>query len=177
MKAISVRQPWIWAILFALKRIENRAWLASPGLLAQAVALIGQEILLHASSGCTYEEYLDGCDAIALAKGWGATTAAAMIPQLRDLPRGVLVARARLEDVVRTDKMGHRWSRRDARCALCGSLDTTTTRVTRCHKADPWANLGCIGLILADVEPMANPITYKGRLGFFEVPDEIVRAA
>jgi hypothetical protein len=26
MKALSVRQPWAWAIIYALKNVENRGW-------------------------------------------------------------------------------------------------------------------------------------------------------
>lgn len=42
MKALSIKQPWLWAITNLDKRIENRTW--KPPLW-----IIGQRIALHAS--------------------------------------------------------------------------------------------------------------------------------
>ena len=47
MKAISVRQPWAWAIISALKDIENRGW---------PIHYRG-DILIHAAKTCTKKEY------------------------------------------------------------------------------------------------------------------------
>lgn len=49
MKALSIRQPWAWAILHAAKNIENRDWPTSfRGTFA-----------IHAAKGMTKGEYLD----------------------------------------------------------------------------------------------------------------------
>ncbi len=45
MKAISVRQPWAWAIIHAGKDVENR----SPATIARWKSLVGQRIAIHAS--------------------------------------------------------------------------------------------------------------------------------
>jgi hypothetical protein len=51
-KALSVRQPWAWAITRAGKDIENRDWKPwNPGLKFRGA------FLLHASSGMTRREY------------------------------------------------------------------------------------------------------------------------
>ena len=42
MKALSIQQPWAWAILHAGKRVENRTWWPPR-------SLIGQTFALHAS--------------------------------------------------------------------------------------------------------------------------------
>ncbi|RCJ19276.1 hypothetical protein A6770_31970 [Nostoc minutum NIES-26] len=47
MKALSVRQPWAWAIIYASKDIENRGW---------PIYYRG-DILIHAAKGCTKKEY------------------------------------------------------------------------------------------------------------------------
>ncbi|MCD0160024.1 hypothetical protein IHN63_01755 [Deinococcus sp. 6YEL10] len=47
--ALSIREPWGTAILDLGKPIENRRWLHSPGLLAQARRQVGRVVLLHAS--------------------------------------------------------------------------------------------------------------------------------
>ena len=49
MKALSIRQPWAWAIIHAGKDIENRSW---------PTKMRGR-FLVHASQGMTSEEYED----------------------------------------------------------------------------------------------------------------------
>lgn len=41
MKALTLHQPWAWAIIHGPKRIENRTW-------APPASLIGQRIAIHA---------------------------------------------------------------------------------------------------------------------------------
>ena len=53
-KALSVRQPWAWAIIHAGKDIENRSWQAvNHGLTKRG------RIAIHASKGVTCHEYED----------------------------------------------------------------------------------------------------------------------
>lgn len=49
MKALSIRQPWAWAIIHAGKDIENRDW---------ATKYRGP-ILIHAAKACPFRENLD----------------------------------------------------------------------------------------------------------------------
>ena len=49
MKALSIRQPWAWAILYAGKRIENRTWSTN----------YRGPLLIHAARGMTSREYCD----------------------------------------------------------------------------------------------------------------------
>ena len=53
--ALSVRQPWAWAIIHAGKDIENRTW-GDPRRRGR--------IAIHASKGMTVEEYLYGTEFI-----------------------------------------------------------------------------------------------------------------
>ncbi|MBD2503915.1 ASCH domain-containing protein [Anabaena azotica] len=48
MKALSVRRPWSWAIIYANKDIENRDW---------PIHYRG-DILIHAGLKCTKKEYV-----------------------------------------------------------------------------------------------------------------------
>jgi hypothetical protein len=48
-KALSIRQPWAWAIINAGKDIENRDWPTN----------FRGEVCLHASKGMTRQEYED----------------------------------------------------------------------------------------------------------------------
>jgi hypothetical protein len=69
--ALSVRQPWLWAILQAGKRIENRKWKTE----------YRGPLLLHAAKGCTAEEFEDF-----IAFVWEAFGAAAEGAMLAMLP-------------------------------------------------------------------------------------------
>lgn len=58
--ALSVRQPWAWALIHAGKNIENRIWRRpNPAMTQRGV------VAIHASSGMTRAEYEDVRDWIA----------------------------------------------------------------------------------------------------------------
>ncbi|TLP68198.1 ASCH domain-containing protein [Pseudomonas nitroreducens] len=52
MKALSIRQPWAWLIIYGGKDIENRSW---------HTKLRGR-FLVHAAKGMTSKEYCDGLE-------------------------------------------------------------------------------------------------------------------
>ena len=81
MKALTLIQPWAWAIVHLGKRVENRSW--SPPR-----SLIGQRIALHAG-----KKY-DAEDARWLAANFEFEEI--------DCEHGVIVATARIERVVTT---------------------------------------------------------------------------
>lgn len=54
MKAIAIKQPWAWLILNAGKDIENRSWRTN----------FRGEVLIHASAKSTYDDWLDGIEAL-----------------------------------------------------------------------------------------------------------------
>lgn len=82
--AITIRQPWLWAIMHGGKFIENRTWATS----------YRGPIYLHAAQNLA--------DASATAKFSALLRAHDMNPPDFDsLPRGALLATARLVDVVR----------------------------------------------------------------------------
>jgi hypothetical protein len=98
MKVISIRQPWIFAILHCSKRIENRNWPASHR----------GPVLLHASKGMTLNEYTDFYNmvmsgrapyAMDVLKGLDALNLREM-PGPETLPRGGIAGRARIVDCV-----------------------------------------------------------------------------
>jgi hypothetical protein len=85
--ALSVRQPWAWAIINAGKDIENRSWQAVNHGLRQR-----GRIAVHASKGMTRAEYEDACDTI---KANGATC-----PPAHHLLRGGIIGSVEVVDVV-----------------------------------------------------------------------------
>lgn len=86
MRALSIRQPWAWAILHADRDIENRTWRTSRR----------GEFFLHAAT--TYDT--DGH--WFLEREFGLK-----VPSIGDLPRGGIVGIARLIDCV--DRHESRW--------------------------------------------------------------------
>lgn len=102
MKALSIRQPWAWAIIEAGKDVENRDWsvryqgYADARRLAQeARARDGGRFLIHASAGMTNAEFDEFFDFMAKSLPSGLP-----MPSRRLLPRGGIVGSAQLCDVV-----------------------------------------------------------------------------
>ena len=87
--ALSVRQPWAWAIIHAGKDIENRSWQAVNHGLRQR-----GRIAIHASKGMTRYEYEDANETIC------KITDRAHIPPARDLLRGGIIGSVEVIDVV-----------------------------------------------------------------------------
>ena len=145
MKALSGRQPWWWAILHAGKRIENRRWNTS----------YRGPILLHASKGCTVDEFEGACDSMMDVFGRGF---AAQIPELSAMPRGGIVGRARIVGCLPPDQY---------EAAQTGDVGGTMP-----HDIDlRWWAEGQFGFVLADVEPLPF-VAWPGSLGLFHVPDD-----
>ncbi|MCL6755147.1 ASCH domain-containing protein [Nostoc sp. CCCryo 231-06] len=73
MKALSVRQPWAWAIIYALKDVENRGW---------PINYRG-DILIHAAKTCTKKAYFEAKE---FCQDMGV-----VIPELISLRRGQII--------------------------------------------------------------------------------------
>lgn len=88
--ALSVRQPWAWALIYGGKDVENRteASVRMGGMRAH----IGKRIAIHASKGMTREEYDS-------AKGFMATIGVEC-PAAADLLRGGIIGTAYVASVV-----------------------------------------------------------------------------
>lgn len=87
LKALSVRQPWAWAIIHAGKDIENRSWQAvNHGLRVRG------RICIHAAKGMTKDEYDEAREFI---DGLGYYT-----PEAHALLRGGIIGTVDVVDVV-----------------------------------------------------------------------------
>lgn len=94
MKALSVRQPWAWAIICGGKDIENRSWQAvSHGLDKQG------RFAVHAAKGMAQKEYDHASFFMA---GLGV-----ICPAAADLERGGIIGTVELVKVVKESKS--RW--------------------------------------------------------------------
>lgn len=85
--ALSIRQPWAWAILHLGKNIENRCWPTK----------FRGRFFIHAAKGCTATEYEGGVlDAIYAVSNGPDRYRGRRMPSLRDMDRGGVVGVADL---------------------------------------------------------------------------------
>ena len=151
MKALCLRQPWCAAVLRLGKSVENRRWSTT----------FRGEFLIHAAKGMTKREYLDAVDfcedVLGIARCFDIERALN-----RDALRfGGFVGFARLVGVVppRPPMM------------LLGVETHYPPALKeggwRWHMPEQYA------FVLEDVRPIPF-VPYKGALGFFDVPDEVV---
>lgn len=87
--ALSIRQPWAWAIVTVGKDIENRCWYTK----------FRGRVLIHAAKGCRRDEYIDARDFILDAvapeyRGVGIT-----LPGWKNLQRGGIIGEAEIVSV------------------------------------------------------------------------------
>ena len=99
-RALSIRQPWAWAIVNAGKDIENRSW---------ATKRRGP-ICIHAAKGCTNAEWEDAMsfvDRAVPASYAGMLGRRASANHSTDAQRGGIIATAEIVDCV--DKHDSKW--------------------------------------------------------------------
>ncbi len=84
--ALSVRQPWAWAIMFAGKHLENRSRYALKHMLGR---MRRGRICIHAAKGMTREEYEAARDTIARATA--VHRVAVECPSPAELVRGAII--------------------------------------------------------------------------------------
>lgn len=88
-QALSVRQPWAWAIIVGGKDIENRSVFA----ITKGDMRSGCRIAIHAGKGMTQEEYADGADFM---RALGVTC-----PPPHELVRGAIIGSVFVADIVK----------------------------------------------------------------------------
>ena len=142
MKAVSIKQPWAWAILNAGKRIENRSRV--DGVMPAMCSHRGP-LLLCASKGVgRRDEFDEACEILCSRVPRSKIAGFVADIHLNDrvwvpapgLDRGGIVGVCNVVDAVHTTLGGHRWHARDDRtCLLCGG--SVDERAPRCAKPKP----------------------------------------
>lgn len=177
LRAISIREPWVWAIRCAGKRVENRS--------RETLLAYRGPVLLHTGVTCTRADFTGDI-------GWMADEGLAQsyrdkvsrqtgrelpVPpkNVKELALGGFGARAVVVGCRWNDVNGHVWAGTGEamRCAGCGGTATRDGRPTRCPKPDPWANPGAVGILLDKVEPLPCFVPWRGNLAMpFKVVEE-----
>lgn len=89
--ALSIRQPWAWAIIHVGKDIENRTWDTK----------VRGTILVHASGGMTRREYDDFVDVANFVNDVVPPLKRFTFPALPDLQRGGIIGTVEIVDCVK----------------------------------------------------------------------------
>lgn len=90
MKALSIRQPWAWAILHAGKNIENRNW---------STRFRGR-FLVHAAKGMTRDEYEYCLDTMHAISRISPFPTGLVLPSFGQLERGGIIGSVDIVDCV-----------------------------------------------------------------------------
>ena len=151
MKVLSVRQPWAWAIAHGRKDVENRSWPTQwHGRLAVHASArwdedgaYSRQVIKALLEHGQPERHFDPPLRV---EGYqpGGVPAALLADPRRFVP-GAVIAVARLVDVC--------------------------TAMQGCN-CGPWAVEGQCHWRLASVQPLAEPVPCKGRLGLWDLPDD-----
>lgn len=150
MKALSICQPFAQLILLPAtdprhKRIENRQWNYVPDWTG--------DFMLHASKRKHYTENDYG------------------IPMC-DMDFGAILGVARLDGAFRLE-------RRENHAGAAMPFTLATYPPTWAEKRWPWIEThehleGPVCLVLSEIRRLPKAIPYKGRLGWFDVPNEVL---
>ena len=155
MRAITIRQPWAWAVIHAGKTVENR----SRNIAGAYHGLVA----IHASKRDDLNAFIASnvlCEAVES----HLPRSASGIADMREpwiLNRGMIIGVADLVDVHYVDGHSERWDAEAERNATCS----------------PWAHHGPIWhLVFTNPRPLAYPVPVRGQLGLWTLPDDVEQA-
>jgi hypothetical protein len=152
MRALTVKQPWAWAITHGTKDVENRSW--------QPPCWI-DHLAIHAGARSGWDR--DGEFSPVLRNAWNGwvrkrTDAAELIggPTRNShlVPFGAVIAVSTLAGCHLSPDFG----------GTCGATRPLCS---------PWAARDQYHWLLTDIRPLAEPVPCRGMLGFWRLPDDV----
>lgn len=160
-RALSLKQPWAWAVVHGPKDVENRSWWSS----------IRGPIWIAASAQVTTPYYLDACERIKKISGIDC-------PSIDDVPYGAIVGRATIVDCILPGGYTLDLER-------CGPTSSHSF-LHRCrvnkeapgprHPLHPhlWHFQDEFGYVLEDRMAIAKPVPCRGHQRWWTVPAEVL---
>lgn len=169
--ALTLRQPWLWAILSAGKRIENRTWkTAARG-----------PVLLHAATGCTMSEYeaaIAWMDERKLIRRRSApltreNASLPVPPRLDQMTRGAFCGIAKIADMIAPGVVMA--SNAEAMQLPLGQWNEDNDRLNATHPRleRRWHMIEQFGFVLDHVRELPTKAA-SGSLGLFTVPPDVL---
>lgn len=150
MKALTLIQPWSWAIAHAGKRVENRTW-------APPASVIGQRVAIHA--GKKLDD--DGCITVGLR----------LMGQPLDLPNDDAFVHGAVESVATISIAVHFSEGYD----IIANHGVTEGELDAAF-ASPWRVPGMWSWVLTDVVALPKPVLCRGAQGLWILPEDVERA-
>ena len=157
MKALTLIQPWAFAIEHLGKPVENRTW-------PPPRTLIGQRFCIHAGKSID-DDALGGLVAD-LADDFSKGKAVPSLPP-GPLPRGAITCSVVLRGWVR----GSEYLYRGGPEVLEVAGDVAPERAREMVRSRWW--VGPIGWVLDEVHGLTEPVPCRGALGLWTVPDDV----
>ncbi len=153
MRALTLRQPWCFAITHLGKRVENRTQ-------RPPAALVGKRIAIHAAKG-VHPEYEAAAVEWMHARGLWKPPSDGPCQGLGDLAQGAIVATARIARWFKLSP-GHK---PDPETLAPGAAPDEI-------QDSPWFT-GPVGILLADVVVLEEPVPARGMQGWWPVPADV----
>ena len=160
MKALTVQQPWAWAI-FHGKDVENRT--------TRWASLTGQRLAIHAGTRLSIRglEHPLVIEAMRV-HGWDADE--------DPFPMGVLLGSVLVSDVHVAHAVDPTITRpQQPACCESPWAETSYAEHSTKHRAGRLRR-DVVHLVLEDPVPLLEPIRWTGSLGLWDVPDEVMAA-
>ena len=146
MKALSLSQPWCWAVMHAGKHIENRSW-------APPIEMIGQQIVIHA------------------AKSWDDKKEYRYLDEWPRTPVGYLM---RLDAWDPFHFPARREMYPASAIVGIATIDRVVTKPDTLPEDQKHWFFGPYGWVLTNVINIPRPVACPGKQGLWTVPDPIV---
>lgn len=146
MYALTLRQPWAYAICDKGKRVENRSWIARHAL--------GRNIAIHAGAQPKSKRDREDIDVLLSQLDGVANRSSSKKDSWDQLTYGAVVAVVRIDGFV----SGHPEDQADPRCMPRGR--------------GSWY-VGPIGWLLSDVRVLDEPVACKGAQGLWTLSPEL----
>lgn len=184
LRAISIREPWVWAIRCAHKRVENRD--------RDTLIHYRGPVLLHTGVTCSRRDFIDEITWMQ-EQGLVASNHRTRDEAGRPLPvappnhlalaLGGFGARAVVVGCRRNTKTGHEWAEDGVGAPIhgkpclrgCGTPYSAHQNfaLDKCPKRDRWAAPGAVGIQLDKVEPLPCFVPWAGNLALpFKVDED-----
>lgn len=154
MKGLTLTQPWASLVALGEKRIETRGW--ETGYRGP--------IAIHAGKGAGPVGGEDGLRELMAREPYASALARNHLLTAEQLPRGAVVATARLVACVSTNRL---------KAAMQELPSIRDFKVAEHERAFGDYRACCFAWFLADIEAFAQPVEWKGAQGLWPVGEDV----
>jgi hypothetical protein len=152
MRALTVRQPWAWAIAEGLKTVENRSRKPPEGHIGTRIAIHAGKAPYRTTFATPAEDLTD--------KGWPPSLLLPMTACNAGAVYGAVIAVATLAG----------WVNESGEASLIDFRGWPRSVI-----GSPWFT-GPFGWVLTDVVKLSEPVPARGQLGLWTLPEDVEAA-